>query len=137
VNADAPAESTYAYSLYPERESEESQSEWTVKLGPELKFASGVEVGVGELGATFTHRRAYPVIQAYDVGTPRPYWVYRPHTARPLDGSQFVYAVIAARAGSGGVRAVVDLTVSVRSAWGLRRFRPPEEARAQLSFTIP
>jgi hypothetical protein len=115
----------------------EGQAEWTVKLGPELKFASGVEVAAGELGATFTQRRAYPVVQAYDVGTPHPYWVYRPHAARPLDGSQFVYAVIAARAGSGGVRATVDLTVSVRSAWGLARFRPPEQAQAQLSFTLP
>lgn len=136
-NAGAPPDHVYAYSLHPERELAEAAAEFTVGLGPELKFVTGLELKLGELGAQLAYRKAFPVIQAYDVGTPSPYWEFRPHGTRPLTGSQFVYAVIAARAGSGGARATVDLTVTVRGPWGVFKFAPPEEAHEHLSFTIP
>jgi hypothetical protein len=137
ANAGAPAEGAYAYSLYPDQESVESEVEFKVSLGPELAFAPGVKAKLGELGATFPYRWTYPVIQAYKVGTPAPYWEFKAHATRPLEGSQFTYAVVAARPGSGGVRGTVALRVTVQSQWGKIRYGPPEEAHEHLSFTLP
>ena len=135
-----PAESTYAYSLYPERETAEREREWTATLTPELTFKTGPDAEIalkpGELGATFKQRRAFPTITAYDVGTPAPYWVFKRHRARPLPGIQVLWAVIAARRGSDGVRAGVFLTATMRRDRDVFRLGVPEEARARLSFVM-
>jgi len=126
----------YAYSLFPERLTVEDQAEFNASLTPELKFTT-VEVKPGGLGAKIQYRKAFPVIQAYDVGTPTPYWVFRPYAAHPLAGSQFVYAVVAAQAGTGGVRGSVELVVTVETRFGPLRLGLPEEARAHVGFVIP
>jgi len=126
----------YAHSLFPERLTVEDQAEFNASLTPELKFASA-EVKPGGLGAKIQYRKVFPVIQAYDVGTPTPYWVFKPHAAHPLAGSQFVYAVVAAQAGTGGVRGSVELVVTVETRFGPLRLGLPEEARAHVGFVIP
>ena len=135
-----PDESTYAYSLYPERESVDRESEWAAKLTPELKFETAsqtkVEVPIGELGATFVQRRAFPAITAYGAGTPAPYWELKSHASRPLAGVQYLWAVVAARRGSSGVRTSVTLTVTLRKDWQVFRLGVPIEEQKHLSFVI-
>lgn len=126
----------YAYSLFPDRLTVEDQAEFSASLTPELKF-SPVEVEAGGLGAKIQYRKVFPVIQAYDVGTPTPYWVFKRHAAHPLAGSQFVYAVVAAQAGAGGVRGSVELVVTVESRFGPLRLGLPQEAMAHVGFVIP
>jgi hypothetical protein len=135
-NSAAGERAAYAHSLFPDRVSVEGKAEFGLKLSPELKL-SGTEVKVGEAGVTIEYRQVFPVIQGYGVGEPTPYWIFRPHAAFPLDGSQYVYAVIAAAKSANGARAFVELTVTVQSKWGPVRYGLPEEAQAHTSFTIP
>jgi len=127
----------YAHSLFPERLGVEDKAELNASLGPELKFGE-VGLKVGEVGASIEYRKVFPVIQAYGAGEPAPWWEFKAHDAYPLAGSQFVYAVVAALAGAGGIRAAVELVVTVESRWGgLVRLGLPEEAHAHLTFNIP
>jgi len=136
-NPGAGKGAAYAYSLFPDRLSVEDKAEFSASLGPELKFAGGVEIKGGELGATIEYRKVFPVIQSYGAGEPAPYWVFKSHAAHPLGGSQFVYAVVVARAGADGVRASVELTVTIQTEFGPLRLGLPETARAHVGFTIP
>jgi len=128
---------TYAYRLFPERGSVETKIEFSVKLDPELKFEGGLEVKPGEIGATIEYRRVYPVIQSYDAGQDAPYWVFRSHAAHPLDGTQFVYAVVVTKPAASVARAFVSLTATVETRFARVRFGLPREAQARLDFTIP
>jgi hypothetical protein len=136
-NSGVDKESTYAFSLFPDRLGAEDKAELSASLGPELKFASGAGFSVGELGATIEYRKVFPVIQSYGAGEPAPYWIFQTHRTYPLDGSQFVYAVVVARAGAGGIRASVELVVSVNYPSGLAKLGLSDEARANTRFVIP
>ncbi|HUU30419.1 MAG TPA: hypothetical protein VM123_21660 [archaeon] len=135
-NSSADSSTTYAFSLYPDRLSAEDQAEFDISLDPELKFA-GFEAKLGHVGAKITYRKVFPVIQGYGAGESSPNWLFKPHAAYPLDGSQFVYAVVAAGTGSGGIRAYVDLRVELQKELLTVRFGLPEEANANIKFTIP
>lgn len=126
----------YAFSLYPDRLGIEDSREFTVSLGPELTFASGAGFKVGELGAKIEYKKVFPAIQAYGVGEPAPYWIFKPHARYPLEGSQFVYAVLAARPGAGGIRGAVELVVEVQGLFGPLRYGLPDEARAHTTFSV-
>jgi hypothetical protein len=132
----AGAENAYAQNLFPQRLGVEDKSTFTFSLGPELGFASGASVKVGELGATIEYRKVFPVIQAYGLGEAAPYWVFRPHAANPLMGSQCVYAVLVARAPATGLRAHVEMTVTTQSAFGPVKYGTPEEARQHTEFSL-
>ena len=134
--AQADPDSTYAFSLFPDRLGAEDKAEFSAGLGPELKFASGAGFSVGQLGAKIDYRKVFPVIQSYAAGEPTPYWIFRPHRSHPLDGSQFVYAVVVAQAGAGGIRASVELVVSIEAPFGLAKLGLSAEARANTRFVI-
>jgi len=135
-NRQTEPNSVYAFSLYPERLTAESKAEFNIGLGPALKFGEA-ELELVEVGAKIEYRKVFPVIQSYQAGTPTPYWLFKPHAAHPLDGSQFVYAVLAAPRAAGGIRAAITLKVTIETAWGPIKFAPPEEANANLRFTVP
>jgi hypothetical protein len=135
-NATAGERAAYAYSLFPDRLSVEDKAEFSASLGPELKFVSGFEIKPGEIGATVEYRKVFPVIQSYGAGESTPYWVFKSHAAHPLDGNQFVYAVIAATSGAGGVRASVELTATIQTELGPVRLGLPEKAHANLGFGL-
>jgi hypothetical protein len=136
-NPAAAADAAYAYSLFPDRLSVESPREFNVGLGPELKFGAAFDLKLGQLGAKISCRKVYPVIQGYGAGEPTVYWVFKSHAAHPLGGSQFVYAVVAARAGADGIRAAIELTATLQTELGRFRFGLPEEAHAHVSFVVP
>ena len=114
----------------------ESKTDFTIGLGPTLKFGEA-EASLGSLGATIEYRKVFPVIQSYQVGTANPSWVFKPHATHPLEGDQFVYAVLAAKTGADGLRVSIDLRVSIESDFGPIRFAPPKTAQANLSFDVP
>jgi hypothetical protein len=135
-NLQADDKDTYAYSLFPERVNVEDKAEFNISLEPELKFGEA-EFKAGEVGAKIEYRKVFPAIQSYGAGESDPYWIFKPHAARPLDGSQFVYAVVVARAGSDGIQANVFLTVTVETQLGRLRFGTPQEAKMHTKFMIP
>jgi hypothetical protein len=65
-----------------------------------------------------------------------PYWIFKPHASRPLEGSQFVYAVLAAKAGANGLRGTVAVTVTVETQFGPVRFGTSDEAQAHTQFVV-
>ena len=136
-NPHADADAAYAFSLFPDRLTVEDTVEQSVSLGPELKFEKVAEVKLGSVGAKIEYKKVFPVIQGYNVGRPDPYWVYRAHAAYPLDGSQCVYAVVAARAGAQGVRMVLTVVATLETQFGPIRLAPPEAVKCRLSFEIP
>ena len=137
-NSAAPQDSAYALRLFPERLGIEDKAEFSVSLGPELSFADGAGIKVGEVGAKIEYRKVFPVIQGYGTGEATPYWVFKPHSAHPLLGSQCVYAVLVARTPAGGLRASVEVTVTAQNSFGqLVRFGTPEEAKAHTRFDLP
>ena len=137
-NSQADENAAYAYSLFPDRLSVEDKGEISASLGPELKFADGSGFSVGQLGTKIDYRQVFPVIQSYGAGESAPYWTFKPHAAHPLEGSQFVYAVAVARAGAGGIRASLELVVTVETKLGgIIKYGTPQEARAHINFTIP
>lgn len=128
---------TYAHSLYPDRQSVEEPRKGALKLSPELKLAGLIEGSVAEAAVTLEYKRVFPVIQSYDVGTPYPSWRFKPHAAHPLEGSQFVFAVVAARPAALAIRAAVKVTVTLETRFGPLRFGLPDKARDALLFKIP
>lgn len=131
----AQADSTYAFSLFPERLTAEEQREMSLSLGPKLKFLK-IEAEGAQAGTKISYRKVFPVIQGYGAGEPTAYWIFKPHSSYPLEGCQFVYAVIAATLDAGGLRGAVELTVSVDTDFGIIRLGLPREARTALSFTV-
>ena len=132
-SSQAVSGSTYAYSLFPDRLTVEDKAEFSFSLGPKLKFSPAAELEVGQLGAKIDYRKVFPVIQSYGAGESAPYWIFKPHPKRPLMGSQFVYAVVVAKAGAEGIQARVDLRVET----SVMRFALPREAREHTGFSIP
>lgn len=132
----AGEKSAYAHNLFPQRLGVEDKSSFTLSLSPELGFADGSSVKVGELGATIEYRKVFPVIQSYGLGEPNPSWVFKPHAANPLVGSQFVYAVLVARAPATGLKAHVEMTVTTQSAFGPLKYGTPTEARQHTEFSL-
>ncbi|MCP4250816.1 MAG: hypothetical protein GY778_27575, partial [bacterium] len=118
-----------------ERASVETAAEFNIILGPSVKFGE-IEVGPGELGATISYRKVFPVIQSYGAGESSPYWIFKAHRTRPLAGSQFVYAVVVARDGV-QVQAQVELIATAETRFGPLRLGLPDEARASTTFAIP
>lgn len=137
IPASAGTESVYAHNLFPQRLGVDEKTDLTWSLGPELKFASGAGVKAGEVGATIEFHKVFPVIQAYGLGEASAYWDFQPHAAHPLLGSQFVYAVLAARQPANGLRGHVEVTVSTQSTLGPVRYGLPETARKHTSFELP
>jgi hypothetical protein len=138
VNGAAAATSTYAFLLHPDREVVDYQVPVTFNLsGTLVSPATGIHGG-GQVSAKVQFRKVFPVIQSFGVGSPNPYWIFKPHANRPLEGSQFVYAVVAAQPQAEGLLGSIDLTVTVENQkWGgLIRFGVPRDAREQLNFTI-
>ena len=132
----AGEKSTYAHNLFPQRLGVEDKSSFTLSLGPELGFADGSSVKVGELGTTIEYRKVFPVIQSYGLGESNPSWVFKPHAANPLVGSQFVYAVLVARSPATGLKAHVEMTVTTQSAFGPVKYGTPQEAYQHTEFTL-
>jgi hypothetical protein len=135
-NSAAEKTAAYAMSLFPDRLGMEDKAEFNASLKPALKFTP-VELGPGEIGAKITYRKVFPVIQSYGAGEPTAYWIFKPHAAYPLEGTQFVYAVVAAKPGSNGARASVEMIVTTETRFGPVRLGLPEEAKAHVSFSIP
>ena len=136
VPASAGEGRVYAYRLFPQRVSVDEKSSTSLKLDPELGFADGSKVKVGEAGLTIEHSNVFPVIQAYDEGTAAPSWQFAPHASHPLTGSQFVYAILVARAPATGLRAHVELTVTTQSAFGPVKYGTPQAARQHTEFSL-
>jgi len=132
----AGEKSAYAQNLFPQRLGVEDKSTFNFTLGPELGFADGSSVKVGELGATIEYRKVFPVIQAYGLGESAPSWVFKPHTANPLMGCQSVYAVLVARSPATGLRGHIEVTVTTQSAFGPIKYGTPQEARQHTEFTL-
>lgn len=132
----AGAASAYAHNLFPQRLGVEDKANFTLTLGPELGFADGASLKIGEVGATIEYRKVFPVIQAYGMGEAAPAWEFKPHAAHPLMGSQCVYAVLVARAPATGLRAHVEVTVTTQSAFGPVKYGTPQSARQHTEFSL-
>lgn len=134
---EAPGAEAYAFSMIPDRLGIEDKANLTFTLGPELKFAGGVEVKAGEIGATIDYRKVFPVIQGYGAGRALCEWKFKPHRAHPIDGTQFVYAVVATRPSSTTAQAHVELSARVDTKLGPVHLGLPKEAKAHVAFAIP
>ena len=125
-----------AYDLYPQRRSAEQKGAFTFSLGPDLKFAEVVDLSLVQVGAEIEYRQVYPVIQAFGLGESNPYWQFTHHATHPLLGSQWVYALLSAPAGAGGVRLSLEIVATLETRYGPLRVGLPEEARAHISRTV-
>ena len=134
--AAAGADSVYAYSLFPDRLTVEDKGSFNVKLNPELSFAKVISFKPGELGANIEYRQVFPVIQSYGAGEPAPWWEFNPHPAHPIEGTQFVYAVIAVMPGAEGGRGSIELVVTVQDRFGPIKYGVPQEEKANVRFAI-
>jgi hypothetical protein len=125
-----------AHDLHPQRLLAEEKGSLKVGLGPDLKFANALEVSLLEVGAEIEYQQAYPIVQCFGLGEPRPYWRFSRHSSNPLLGSLFVYAVLDAPGDAGGVRLGVELVATIETRFGPIRVGMPEEERASVSRTI-
>lgn len=125
-----------AHDLYPRRLTAETKGSYTVKLGPDLKFADAFEAKLLEVGAEIEYLKVFPVVQSYGLGERRPYWRFEHHSASPLAGCQSVYLVVAAARDAGDIRLGVELVARLETRFGPIRLGLPEEAQAQISRTI-
>jgi hypothetical protein len=125
-----------AHDLYPQRLTAESNGSYTVKLGPELKFADVIEAKLLEVSAEIEYRKVFPVIQGFGLGERRPYRRFEHHSANPLLGCQSVYLVVAAPRNAGDVQLGVELIATLETRYGIFRAGLPAEAQAQIVRTI-
>ncbi len=132
----ASSDSVYAYSLFPQRLTVEEKGSFDVKLSPELSFAKAISFKPGELGVNIEFRQVFPVIQSYGAGEPQASWEFTAHPAHPLDGTQFVYAVIGVMPGAEGGRGSIEISVTTQNQIGRIKYGLPQEANANVSFTL-
>ena len=125
-----------AQDLYPQRRSAEQKGAFTFSLGPDLRFAEAVDLRLMEVGAEIEYQQVFPVIQGFGLGESNPYWQFTRHATFPLLGCQYVYALLAAPAGAGGVRLSVEMVATWETRYGPLRVGLPEEARAHVSRTL-
>jgi hypothetical protein len=64
-------------------------------------------------------------------------WIFKPHPKYPLDGSQFVYAIIAVQPSSGGMRGFVRMTVTIKDKVGFITLGQTQECEAKTRFELP
>jgi hypothetical protein len=133
---DANPRAVYAHSLFPDRMETDETHQVKVALGPELEFARLAEVKLAKLETSISYRKVFPVIQSYGIGEPEPYWIFKRHASYPLEGSQFVYAIVAVGKQVGDVRAQVHLSVTVELAGGLARVGLSREAEEKAAFVF-
>jgi hypothetical protein len=126
----------YAFSLFPDKVTAERKGEYSASLGPELKFGE-TALKAGELGATLEYRKVFPVIQSYGVGEAYPYWEFKARESHPLQGSQFVFAVVAVPPGAAGAGIAVELVVTNETRFGPIRYGKPEMVSQGTYFTSP
>ncbi|VAW38392.1 hypothetical protein MNBD_CHLOROFLEXI01-3304 [hydrothermal vent metagenome] len=134
--ASAAKAAVYAYSLFPDRLTVEEKGTFNVKLNPELTFAKAISFKPGELGANIEYRQVFPVIQSYGAGEPLASWEFKAHPAHPIEGTQFVYAVIAVMPGADGGRGSIELTVTSQNQYGRIKYGLPQKAKTNVGFTI-
>jgi hypothetical protein len=125
-----------AQDLYPQRRSAEQKGAFKFSLGSDLRFADAVDLSLMEVGAEIEYRQVFPVIQGFGLGESSPYWQFTRHATFPLLGCQYVYALLAAPAGAGGVRLSVEMVATWETRYGPLRVGLPEEARAHVSRTL-
>ncbi len=125
-----------AHDLYPLRVTADSKGTYTVKLGPELKFADGTDIKLGEIGAEIEYHQVFPVIQGFGLGERQPYWQFEHHAASPLLGSQSVYLVVAAPRDAGDIQVTIALVATVETRFGPIRVGTPQSGQADLTRTI-
>ena len=113
-----------AHDLLPLRVTAETTGKLIANISPSFTFG-GAEISLGEIGAEIGYDQVYPVIQAYGLGENDPYWRFEAHARHPLIGAQKVLAALAAPAHADGVLLEVDLTATLKTRWGLRRFGLP------------
>jgi hypothetical protein len=137
---EAAEPSLYAYYLHPDREEVESPQFLGFNVAAHTTtLEDGTRVQGANVRAGWEFRKVFPVIESHDVGSADPYWIFRHHATRPLTGSQFVYAVVAAGKGVAAFWAALDLTATMKdTTWASWiRFSLPPEARDRLGFLIP
>jgi hypothetical protein len=125
-----------AHDMYPLRETAEQKGKFNVAVGPDLKFGP-VDASLGSAGLELELHRVFPVVQAFGLGQPNPYWKFERHKTNPLLGSQYVYAVVAAPPEASAVRLTVELVATVDTGWVPMRFKTPEQAEARISRSMP
>ncbi|MBK8900758.1 MAG: hypothetical protein IPM53_06240 [Anaerolineaceae bacterium] len=125
-----------AHDLFPLRHTVQDKGKLSVGLTPELKFASAIAAKLLEVGVEKEHTAVYPVIQAYGLGEPNPYWEFKQHSQFPLQGSQKLYLLAAGPADAPLVLRL-NLVADVEyHRWGVLRYGPPQSASDRLSFEI-
>lgn len=126
----------FAHDLFPLRHTVQDKGKFTVGLTPELKFAQAIDAKLLEVGVEKEHTAVYPVIQAYGLGEPNPYWEFQQHSQFPLQGSQKLYLLAAGPADVPlALRLNLVATVEYRR-WGLIPYGPPQSATDRLTFTL-
>ncbi len=132
--ADGSEGSVYAFSLFPEQVTAEEKHAFKASLGPKLKFAKA-ELSGGSLGVDIEYTKVFPVITAFGAGEAYPYWLFQPHSAAPLIGSQCVYAVVAVKGNCTG-QGEINLTVTVDNKLGPLRLGLPRSAMQATRFEL-
>lgn len=125
-----------AHDLFPLQQTVQDKGKISVGLTPELKFAKAIDVKLLAVGVEKEHTAVFPVIQAYGLREPNPYWHFQRHDQFPLQGSQKLFLVAA---GPSDVPLVLrlNLTATVEHRrWGLVRFGSPQSASDRLTFDV-
>lgn len=130
------AHGTVAHALLPERVSVPITRKLTAGLTPELSFSEAFTLKAGELGAEISYEQGLPVVESHGRGQSTPYWTFKDHPARPLQGDLAVYVVLAAPAVSASTWLTLRLTAVVATRYGPLRFVLPAAAGAALSQAI-
>lgn len=126
----------FAHDLFPLRHTVQDKGKFTVGLTPELKFADVIDAKLLEVGVEKEHTAVYPVIQAYGLGEPNPYWEFQQHSQFPLQGSQKLYLLAAGPADAPLMLRLNLIATVEHRRWGLIPYGPPQSASDQLTFTI-
>ena len=125
-----------AHDLFPLRQTVQDQGKAAVGLTPELKFAKAIEVKLLEIGVEKEFVAAFPVIQAFGLGEPNPYWRFQGHDQFPLQGSQKLYLLAAGPSDAPLVLRLNLIATVQHRRWGLIRYGQPQTARDRLTFEV-
>lgn len=126
-----------AFDMYPKEVKEETQTDLTVTINPNLSFGEAIEASLGSVGATIQLAKIEPVVIASRMGQSDPTWIFRRHRRHPLMGSRVVYMIVAYPSMAQTMRLSIKLTATISTRYGPIPIGIPQTAESNLSWSIP
>ncbi len=129
---DANLDSACTYNLFPTHLNTQTPQTMQIILRADLSFIGEAGFRRDQPYAQITYHQTFPIIRGQGIGRSTAYWIFKPQAATPLEGCQFVYAIVAKSAFADNIELSLELITTVNTLRGPIRFHLPSTVQAQI-----